>query len=241
MSIEENLISLKMFGSLNFYKNNSCEQNDLELYISSLLKAEIERRKSNSIKKRLRFASFTIDREWEQINHKINPDINFKKIQQYSDGNFIKTNKNLCFIGIPGLGKTHCLVSIGKSLCRLGISVKSYTASDLVNELEDAQRNGTLAKMMKKIMMPRFLIIDELGFIPLTEGRARLLFDVFSKRYENGSIGVSTNLGFPKWSQLFGSIELAQALLDRFTHRCDIYVFKGESVRLLESKENFNK
>ena len=82
------------------------------------------------------------------------------------------------------------------------------------------------------------LIIDELGFVPFSENGARLLFDVFASRYERGSIAVSTNLSFDKWIQVFGSVELTAALIDRFTHKCLIYNFEGKSVRFMEAKRN---
>ena len=89
---------------------------------------------------------------------------------------------------------------------------------------------------MGQLQKPDLLIVDELGFVPLSDNGARLLFDVFSKRYESGSIAVTTNLSLPKWVQTFGSIELTNALIDRFTHRCYIFTFEGESYRFLESK-----
>jgi DNA replication protein DnaC len=91
---------------------------------------------------------------------------------------------------------------------------------------------------MAGLMKPNLLIIDELGFIPLNDTGSRLLFDVFSKRYDKGPIAVSTNLSLPKWIQTFGSVEMTNALIDRFTHRCDIHMFEGESFRFLESKKN---
>jgi DNA replication protein DnaC len=93
---------------------------------------------------------------------------------------------------------------------------------------------------MDKILAPQLLIIDELGFVPFSENGARLLFDVFSKRYERGSIAVSTNLAFNKWAEIFGSIELTTALIDRFTHNCEIYTYKGQSIRFKQSKEKIS-
>ena len=185
----------------------------------------------------MKYADFPFDREWEQIDLKKNPKIDFKKIKSYSNGKFVQDKKNLCFIGAPGLGKTHSLISIGKDLCRQGMSIKCYTACDLVIILEEAKVANELSKVMKRIMKPQLLIIDELGFVPFSDNGARLLFDVFSKRYENGSIAVSTNLSFQKWPQVFGSLELTQALIDRFTHRCEIFSFEGQSIRFTDSKK----
>ena len=90
---------------------------------------------------------------------------------------------------------------------------------------------------MEKLKKVDLLIIDELGFVPFSDNGARLLFDVFTTRYQVGPIAISTNLSFEKWTQVFGSIELTAALIDRFTHNCEIFMFDGDSVRLREAKE----
>lgn len=238
--IEEFLCKLKMYGAIEYYNRPDSDSISKEDLLTGLLKAELERRSANALSRRLRGANFPFDREWEEIDYKKNPKIDFKKIKVHSNGKFVHEKKNLCFIGSPGLGKTHSLVSIGKDLCRQGITVKSYSACDLVIMLEEAKASNELSKVMKKIMTPQLLIIDELGFVPFSDNGARLLFDVFSKRYESGSIAVSTNLSFQKWPQIFGSMELTQALIDRFTHRCDIFTFDGDSVRLADSKKRKN-
>ena len=139
-------------------------------------------------------------------------------------------------VGYQGTGKTHSLIAIGRELCRKGFTVKFHSAYQLVNQLEEAKANHTLGKLMKLIQRPQLLIIDELGFVPFSETGARLLFDVFACRYERGSIAVSTNLTFNKWDQIFGSMELTAALVDRFTHHALIYNYDGDSVRLMDAR-----
>lgn len=239
--LEELLSDLKMFGALECYQDNDFSKINFTTGLTKMLKAEKSRRSANALKRRLSYAKFPYVREWEQIDKKINPSIPFARIRKLSDGKFIHEKKNLCLTGAPGLGKTHSLVAIGRDLSRLGLRVRFFTACDLVNQLEEAKNNLELTKFMNKIMKPHFLIIDELGFVPFTDNGARLLFDVFSKRYETGSIAVSTNLAFNKWPEIFGSVELTTALVDRFTHNCEIFTFKGDSVRLSESKLNSEK
>lgn len=242
--IEDLLQTLKMYGALEFYSNMSSDDVTKELLLTGLLKSEIDRRSNNALHRRLKYADFPYAREWGEIDYKKNPKIDFKKMKKLSAGDFIDSKSNVCMMGAPGLGKTHSLVSIGRDLCRKGISVKCYTACDLVTMLEEAKVNNELSKVMKRTLRPQLLIIDELGFVPFSENGARLLFDVFSKRYETGSIAITTNLSFNKWPQVFGSIELTKALIDRFTHRCEIHTFEGQSVRYtdsLASKEKRNK
>lgn len=234
--IEELLQKLKMFGALAFYQTldeTEYEEKDLVL---ELLKREFDWKSEKRKTRRLHTANFPFVREWASIDKKANPKIQFEKIKKYSNGEFVNQKRNLCFIGAPGLGKTHSSVAIGRALCEQGNTVRFYSANELVVQLEEAQQANMLSKFMDKILAPDLLIIDELGFVPFSDNGSRLLFDIFSKRYEQGSILVTTNLDLPKWIQTFGSKELTKALIDRYTHRCDIFVFEGESYRFLESK-----
>jgi len=234
--IEELLLNLKMYGSLQFFQSLKEDYDPKDLLLE-LLKSEYDWKSENRKKRRLQDATFPYERQWQSIDPSKNPKIPFEKIKKLCNGDFINQKRNLCFIGTPGVGKTHCAVAIGRTLCELGHSVKFTTASHLVNQLLEAQGSNHLIKLLDKLSRPSLLIIDELGFVPLSDNAARLLFDVFSKRYEQGSILVTTNLDLPKWIQTFGSKELTTALIDRFTHRSDIFVFEGDSYRFMESKK----
>ena len=226
-----------MFGALNFYRTIKETEYDNGDLVLQLLKNEHDWKSEKRKSRRFQMANFPYVREWSSINNSANPKIPFEKIKKFSNGDFVNQKRNLYFIGAPGLGKTHCSVAIGRALCEQGNTVRFYSAIDLVLKLEEAQSNNTLGRLMEKILTPDLLIIDELGFVPFSDNGARLLFDIFSKRYEQGSILITTNLDLPKWIQTFGSIELTKALIDRFTHRCDIFVFEGDSYRFLESKK----
>ena len=115
-------------------------------------------------------------------------------------------------------GKTHVALGLGLAACQRGLSVGFPTATALVNELLEATAQRRLLKLQRQLARLKLLIIDELGFVPLSHTRAELLFEVFSKRYERGSILVTTNLPFDEWTQVFGSERLTGALLDRLTY-----------------------
>ena len=202
----------------------------------ALLRAEEVHRESQATQRRLLQAKFPMDKEWSEIDKTLNPEIDFTTIESLNKEDLLKQHHNLCIMGQQGTGKTHCLIALGRKLCRQGASVKFFTACSLVNALEEAKTHHTLSKFMQKLVKPQLLIIDELGFIPFSTKGARLLFDVFASRYEKGSIAVSTNLSFDKWIQIFGSVELSAALIDRFTHKCLIYNFSGKSVRLMDAQ-----
>jgi len=234
--IKELLTKLKMRGALSAL-DDLAGLKDRDQYLIGLLKAEAIHRENRACKRRLSLAKFPIDKEWTDIDKTLNPMIDFAALEAIGEEELITKRNNLCLMGKQGTGKTHSLIAIGRKLCRKGITTSFFTACGLVNLLEEAKASNTLSKLMRTLIKPQVLIIDELGFIPFSENGGRLLFDVFASRYERGSIAVSTNLSFEKWVQVFGSIELTAALIDRFTHRCLIYDFDGDSIRLRQAKE----
>lgn len=235
--IKDLLEALKMRGALEALDRLEAIT-DRDSFLTALLQAEFEDREMRATKRRLANARFPVDKEWSDIDTSLNPEIGFREVQALVNSDFVAKHENLCLMGQQGTGKTHSLIALGRDLCRRGISMRFHTACELVNILEEAKAQCCLSKVMQKLMKPSLLIIDELGFVPLSENGARLLFDVFAGRYERGSIAVSTNLSFDKWIQVFGSTELTGALLDRFTHRAHIFTYKGQSVRFAQAKQN---
>ena len=236
MTIEALLTKLKMQGALEALPGLKEIKNKDE-YLMGLLKSEAMHRENQSSKRRLLQAKFPTEKEWSEIDKDLNPTIDFSSLEKIGEKDLITGRNNLCLMGKQGTGKTHSLIALGRKLCRKGMTTKFFTARGLVNALEEAKANHSLSKFMQSLLKPHLLIIDELGFVPFSENGARLLFDVFAGRYERGSIAVSTNLSFDKWTQVFGSVELSAALIDRFTHRCLIYVFDGESIRFKMARQ----
>lgn len=234
--IKDLLTSLKMKGSLQVLGEVD-HLKERDQFLIALLKAEMEDRDTRANKRRLAQAKLPTDKEWRDIDPNINPDIEFSKVEKLGNGLFIQNRENLCLMGQQGTGKTHSLTSLARDLCRRGFTTRFYTASALVNLLEEAKANHTLTKVMQSLLRPNLLLIDELGFVPFSENGARLLFDVFASRYEKGSIAVSTNLSFEKWVEVFGTPELTAALVDRFTHKCTTITYQGTSVRFLDAKK----
>ena len=138
-------------------------------------------------------------------------------------------------MGNSGTGKTHIALGLGLAACQRGLSVGFTTAAALVHELMEARDERRLLNLQKKLSRLKLLIIDELGFAPLSRTGAELLFEIFSQRYERGSILVTTNLPFDEWTGVFGSERLTGALLDRLTHHVHILEMNGESYRLRQS------
>ena len=150
-------------------------------------------------------------------------------------GEYLAKRQNVIFLGNSGTGKTHLAIVRGREACQQGHRVRFYTASGLVNELMAAQAELTLNKLEKRWLKYDLVIIDELGYIPFSKQAAELLFQFLSLRYERGSLLITTNLDFDRWTEVFGDAQLTTALLDRLTHRAVIIVTNGESYRFRES------
>ena len=145
--------------------------------------------------------------------------------------------ENVITLGNSGTGKTHVALGLGLAACQKGLSVGFTTAAALVHELIEARDEKQLLRFQKRLASYKLPIIDELGFVPLSKTGAELLFEVFSQRYERGSILVTSNLPFDEWTEVFGSERLTGALLDRLTHHVHILEMNGESYRLNQSRQ----
>ena len=149
---------------------------------------------------------------------------------------FIDRKENVLALGNSGTGKTHIALALGLAACQKGYRVRFTTAASLVHELMEAKDEKRLLRFQKLLASHDLLIIDELGFVPLSKTGAEMLFEIFSLRYERGATMVTSNLPFNEWTEVLGSERLTGALLDRLTHHVHILEMNGESYRLKESK-----
>ena len=144
--------------------------------------------------------------------------------------------ENVLALGNSGTGKTHLALALGLAACQQGYRVRFTTAAALVNELLEARDDKRLLRVQKQLAKQDLLIVDELGYVPLSKTSAELLFEIFSQRYEQASTLVTSNLPFNEWTEIFGSDRLTGALLDRLTHHVHILELNGDSYRLAHSK-----
>ena len=150
---------------------------------------------------------------------------------------FIERRENVIALGPSGTGKTHVALGLGLAACQKGLKVRFTTAAALVHELIEATDERRLQRLQKQPGHGQdLLIIDELGFVPLSKTGAELLFEVISQRYERGSIIITSNLPFDEWTEVFGSERLTGAILDRLTHHVHILEMNGDSFRLRQSR-----
>jgi DNA replication protein DnaC len=150
---------------------------------------------------------------------------------------YIDRRENVLALGNSGTGKTHIALALGLAACQKGYRVRFATAAGLVHELMEARDEKRLLRTQKQLAGYQLLIIDELGFVPLSRTAAELLFEIFSQRYERGATLVTSNLPFNEWTEILGTERLTGALLDRLTHHIHILEMNGDSYRLKESKQ----
>ena len=163
--------------------------------------------------------------------------MNKQLVVQLARCEYVDLRENVIAMGNSGTGKTYVALGLGLAACQRGISVGFATASSLVHQLMEASDERRLLNLQKKLSRFKLLIIDELGFAPLSKTGAELLFEIISQRYERGSILITANLPFDEWTEVFGSERLTGALLDRLTHHVHILQMNGDSYRLKQSRQ----
>ena len=186
---------------------------------------------------RQRTRAFPAVKSLDSFDFKAIASLNKMLVLELARCEYVERRENIIALGNSGTGKTHIALGLGLAACQKGLSVGFLTAAALVHELMEARDEKRLLRLQKQLAKYHLLIIDELGFVPLSKTGAELLFEVFSQRYERGSILVTSNLPFDEWTEIFGSERLTGALLDRLTHHVHILEMNGESYRLNQSQK----
>jgi DNA replication protein DnaC len=156
-------------------------------------------------------------------------------VKELETGEYIKSYRNVIFVGKSGTGKTHLATGLGVEACKQGVCTRFVTGCGLANELIEAQSERTLSRVIQRYARCGLLILDELGYVPFSKEGAELLFQVLAQRHERGSVIITTNLGFADWTRVFGDPTLTGALLDRLTHKAHIINCTWESYRLRQT------
>ena len=208
-------------------------------YLSELIKEESNLKKDRTIQRRIRMARFPVVKTLDQFNWSWPKKINKPQIQNLFRLKFIKNQTNVVFIGGVGLGKTHLASALGYQACLKGHTVLFTSAIDSINNLISSQKKGLLKQELKKYLKPDLLIMDELGYLPIDNKGADLLFQIISQRYEQGSIIITTNRVFKEWPKIFNNDStLTSALLDRLLHHVEATLIEGDSYRMKEVADN---
>ena len=205
-------------------------------YLLRLAELELIEREGRMVERRIREAHFPTVKSLDSFDFLAIPSLNKALVLDLARGDYIGRRENVIALGNSGTGKTHVALGLGLAACQRGMSVGFTTAAALVHELLEARDEKRLLRLQKQLAGYKLLIIDELGFVPLSKSGAELLFEVFSQRYERGSTLVTSNLPFDEWTESLGSERLTGALLDRLTHHVHILEMNGDSYRLKQSK-----
>ena len=206
-------------------------------YLVRLTELELIDRERRMVERRIRQARFPAVKSLDSFDFKAIASLNKMLVLELARCEYVERRENIIALGNSGTGKTHIALGLGLAACQKGLSVGFLTAAALVHELMEARDEKRLLRLQKQLAKYHLLIIDELGFVPLSKTGAELLFEVFSQRYERGSILVTSNLPFDEWTEIFGSERLTGALLDRLTHHVHILEMNGESYRLNQSQK----
>src|SRR2546425_11701623 len=213
---------------------------DFLRYLLRLSELELLDRERRATERRIRQAQFDVVKSLDSFDFLAIPSLNKALVLELARSEFIERKENVLALGNSGTGKTHIALALGLAACQRGYRVRFTTAAALVHELMEAKDEKRLLRFQKLLASYELLIIDELGFVPLSKTGAELLFEVFSLRYERGSTLVTSNLPFQEWTEVLGSERLTGALLDRLTHHVHILEMNGESYRLKQSKHKRN-
>jgi DNA replication protein DnaC len=204
-------------------------------YLLRLIELELIDRERRTIERRIRAARFPAVKSFDTFDFTAIPSLNKMLVLELARGEFILRRENVIALGNSGTGKTHVALALGLAACQKGLTVAFTTTAALVHQLMEARDERRLLKLQRDLQAVKLLIVDELGYVPLSPTGAQLLFEVLSLRYERGSTIVTSNLPFEDWTSVLGSERLTGALLDRLTHHVHILTMNGDSYRLKQS------
>lgn len=209
-------------------------EHSLADYLESLLNAELEAKAERTRAVLTKFAGFPMNKTFDDYDFNFATGAPKKQLKELTGLAFIERKENAVLLGPSGVGKSHLAVSLGQLAVRRGLKTRFITAADLMLQLSVAKAQEKLESYLRRsVLAPKLLIVDEIGYLPFGREEANLFFNVIAKRYEQGSIIVTSNLPFSQWSTAFADdTTLTAALLDRLLHHSHIVQISGESYRL---------
>ena len=205
-------------------------------YLFRLAEREMIERDRRKVERRIKAAKFPVVKSLDSFDFTAIPKLNKMQVLELARCEWIERRENVIALGPSGTGKTHVALGLALAACQKGLSVGFTTAAALVSEMMEARDERRLLRFQKQMAAYKLLIIDELGFVPLSKTGAELLFELISQRYERGATLITSNLPFDEWTETLGSERLTGALLDRITHHVNILEMNGDSYRLAQSR-----
>jgi DNA replication protein DnaC len=201
-------------------------------YLSKLVEEETLAKTDRSINRRIQTAKFPWQKTLEEFDFSFQPSVDEEKMLKLADLSFIDKNENILLLGPPGVGKTHLAIGLAIKACMARYRVLFQSADDVVGYLYASLVDHTTGRKLDALSRLHLLIIDELGYLPIDPKRANLFFQLVSKRYEVGSIILTSNQAFDGWGDIFGDEVIAAAIIDRLVHHSHIFHINGRSFRV---------
>jgi len=205
--------------------------------IQELLGAQINLRNNRRLQAAMRSSRLPAVKTLEEFDFSFQPSIKREQIDSLAELSFLERKENVVLLGPPGVGKTHLAIGLAIAAAQSGRRVYYGTLADLVTSLEEAQAAGTLKRRLAVLAAPSLMVVDEIGYLPVSQTGAVLFFQLMSRRYEHASTVMTSNKGFEEWGEVLGDEVMAAALIDRILHHCHIVNIRGNSYRMRQHTE----